>query len=101
MAMRQLSVVPEDEDLALSVVCPCRLRVRRAREGGIPLGWMPPLLPFEVVQESNLFCGLVAEACARQIRPTLRALELVHLGGAAVRVRRAVEFLDAIAEARA
>jgi hypothetical protein len=77
------------------------LRVRRARETAIPLPWAAPLLPFQVVLSSRLFEGLVAEACARQIRPTVSALRAVGLHPHADQVVRICQLLGAVAEAPA
>jgi hypothetical protein len=77
------------------------LRVRRARETALPLPWTPPLLPFQVVRASQLFEQLVAEACARQIIPTVSALRTVGLHPHADQVARICRLLGAIVEAPA
>jgi hypothetical protein len=82
-----------DDDLELSI--------RRARETALPLGWAPPLQPFQVLRATQLFERLVAEACARQIRPTVSALRAVGLHGQADRVAADCRLLGAIVEAPA
>jgi hypothetical protein len=77
------------------------LRVRRARASALPLPWAAPLLPFQVVRSSQMFERLVAEACARQILPTVSALRAVGMHEAADRVGAVCRVLGAIVEAPA
>ena len=77
----------DDDDL--------ELRIRRARERAVPLGWSPPLsmpLSPDLVNQA-----LVAEAVTRYLEPAQRALDACGLRELAFEVQHAANLLRDVA----